>query len=212
MLANTITCSRLLFTFIVIGMFGKHNTLNFLLIGAIAFIFLLDAMDGIVARRRNETSKIGALLDTIADRIIENTFWIYFTSIELIPLWMSITVMARGFIVDNLQRRFGTPKNGWAIAITGSRTSRGLYGCTKMFTFMSLMSTRVFNEFPILEQVSPKLAILTVVICVIRGLPTFIEAYKTIGRRETHAKHVRPVPQNTEELVRKSKISKKAFR
>ncbi len=35
MLANIITLSRLLLTFIVIGMFGKHNVLNFLLIGAI---------------------------------------------------------------------------------------------------------------------------------------------------------------------------------
>lgn len=183
MLANIITFSRLFLTFVVIGMFGKHSMLNFLLIGAIAFIFVLDAVDGIVARRRNETSKIGALLDTIADRVIENTFWIYFTTVRLIPLWLSITVMARGFITDNLQHRFGTPKNGWAIALTGSRISRGLYGGTKMFTFMSLMSTRAFNEFPVLEQVSPKLAILTVVICLVRGLPILVETYKATRKR-----------------------------
>ena len=50
------------------------------LIATIAIIFALDGVDGYIARRRNETSKLGQVLDTVAVRIIENTFWIYFTT------------------------------------------------------------------------------------------------------------------------------------
>lgn len=82
------------------------------LIATIAFIFALAGIDGYIARRRNETSKLGEVLDPVADRIIENTFWIYFTTIGHLPLWIPIAVMARGFITGSLQRFFGYPEKG----------------------------------------------------------------------------------------------------
>lgn len=55
----------------------------------IALIFILDAVDGYVARRSHTTSVFGAVFDIAADRIIENVFWIYFAvnlmSHELFP-------------------------------------------------------------------------------------------------------------------------------
>lgn len=70
---------------------------------AIPIIFGLDAVDGIIARKRNGTSEIGAVLDIVADRVIENTFWIYFTAMGLIPSWMPIVVMTRGILTDRLR-------------------------------------------------------------------------------------------------------------
>ena len=126
MLANLITLTRFLLTLCVIALFGHHRTLDLALIFTIAIIFTLDAVDGIVARRRNETSETGAFLDTIADRIIENTFWIYFTAKGQIPVWMPIVVMARGVITDTLQQTHGYPEKGWTYALTRSRMSRAL--------------------------------------------------------------------------------------
>ena len=110
MVANTITLCRLLLTFVVIVLLGKYRTLDIGLIAAIGGIFALDGIDGYIARKRDEASKFGEVLDTVADRIIENTFWIYFTTIGPLPLWVPITVMARGFITDGLQRFWGYPK------------------------------------------------------------------------------------------------------
>ena len=59
MVANTITLCRLLLTFAVIVLFGRHHTLDIGLIATIAIIFTLDGIDGYIARRRNETSKLG---------------------------------------------------------------------------------------------------------------------------------------------------------
>ena len=172
MVANTITLCRLLLTFAVIVLLGKYRALEIVLVATIVLIFTLDGVDGYIARKRNETSKFGEVLDTVADRIIENTFWIYFTTIGPLPLWMPITVMARGFITDSLQRFGGYPENGWAYALTRSRVSRALSGTTKVLAFTSLASTS-FLENTILEQGSFILAAIAVVFCLIRGLPFF---------------------------------------
>jgi len=172
MLANMLTLFRLFLTFGTIALFGRHPLFDIALIFSIAVIFILDAVDGIVARRRNETSETGALLDTLGDRIIENTFWIYFTVKGLLPLWMPIVVMARGLLTDTLQRLHGDPQNGWTHALSRSRVSRGLYGAVKMIAFMILATVSVFNNNSF-ENVSLILATLAVVFCLIRGLPFF---------------------------------------
>ena len=172
MIANTITLCRLLLTFVVIVLFGRHQTLDIGLIVTIAIIFPLDGIDGYIARRRNETSKLGEVLDTVADRIIENTFWIYFSTTGHLPVWMPIAVMSRGFITDSLQRFFGYPETGWAHALTRSRISRALSGITKMLAFTSLAST-CFLKNPALAQGSLILAAIAVGFCLLRGLPFF---------------------------------------
>ncbi len=170
MVANTITLCRLLLTFVVIFLFGMHHTLNIGLIATIVLIFVLDGIDGYVARRRNETSKLGEVLDTLADRIIENTFWIYFTVQGAIPLWIPIVVMSRGFLSDALQRMQGYPENGWRYALTRSRGSRAVSGLSKLLAFTSLASTLVF-ETPLLLRVSRSLALVALCVCLVRGLP-----------------------------------------
>ncbi|RKU08151.1 hypothetical protein C6503_23505 [Candidatus Poribacteria bacterium] len=182
MVANTITIHRLLFTFVVIALFGRHRTLDIGLIATIVLIFVLDGVDGYIARRQNETSKLGEVLDTVADRIIENTFWIYFTTIGHLPLWMPIAVMARGFITDSLQRFFGYPESGWTHALTRSRTSRALSGITKVLAFTSLASAS-FLEIPALAQGSLILATVAVGFCLLRGLPFFFIPSKNAQRR-----------------------------
>jgi CDP-diacylglycerol--glycerol-3-phosphate 3-phosphatidyltransferase len=178
MVANTITLCRLLLTFLVVTLFGRHRMLDIGLIAAIALIFVLDAVDGYVARKRNETSEIGEVVDTIADRIIENIFWIYWTATGAIPVWMPIAVMTRGFLTNGLQRFLGYPKSGWTRLLTRSRISRVLSGLTKTLAFTSLAAASSF-EHPVLEQGSTILATIAVVYCLVRGLPFFFLIRKT---------------------------------
>lgn len=60
MLANTVTIACAVLTFAVIALFGHHPALSIALIFTIAVIFALDAVDGYIARKRNDTSEIGA--------------------------------------------------------------------------------------------------------------------------------------------------------
>ena len=124
MTANFITIIRLLLSFWVIGSLGRHRTLEGVLCLVIVGIFALDALDGYLARKRNTTSKTGELLDTLADRMIENTFWIYFFATGPLPVWMPIAVMSRGFLTDALQRMHGYPTKGWTHVLARSRVTR----------------------------------------------------------------------------------------
>ena len=178
MIANAITGTRLLLTIGTIALFGIHRKLDVVLVSTILLIFILDALDGYIARQRNETSKLGEILDTLADRIIENAFWIYFTATGQVPLWMPLAVMTRGFITDALQKSFGYPKSGWGHALTRSRISRAFSGTTKMCAFTSLAGATVFHH-PLFVQASLILATIAAGFCLLRGIPFFFIIRKT---------------------------------
>ena len=161
----------------VIGGLGRHRILDGVLCVVIVGIFALDALDGYLARKRNATSKIGELLDTLADRMIENTFWIYFCATGQLPVWMPIAVMARGFLTDALQRMHGYPRKGWTHVLTRSRVSRAISGISKMLAFVSLAGAMVFKGVGVLEQISVVLATVAVGVCLLRGLPFFLLGY-----------------------------------
>ena len=187
MTANHITVIRVLLTFGILSVFGHHHSIDLAVLAILPVIFVLDALDGYLARKRNETSKLGEVLDTLADRVIENSFWIYFTAMGLIPVWMPLLVMARGFLTDALQRMYGYPTDGWTYTLTRSRLSRAVSGISKMLAFTSLAGTKVFTNSH-LETASLVLSSLAVGVCLLRGLPFFFTpAQPQAGKQKTNA-------------------------
>lgn len=199
MLANAITLVRLLLTFLVIALFQRHFYIDVMLLGTIAIIFALDAVDGYVARQRNEISPVGAMLDIVGDRIIENIFWIYFTVHKMIPLWIPIVVLSRGILTDNV-KRFAMPEKEttladnpgtlsmWTRYLTNSRVSRGLYGCAKAVTFLYLGGVMLLKQANVpfgrvhhFELVGVIFSVVTVAICLIRGLPVVVDGWKYLN-------------------------------
>jgi cardiolipin synthase (CMP-forming) len=75
--------------------------------GALLVIFLAglsDALDGFAARRWHQRTKIGTLLDPLADKILLSTAYILLAIRSLgfthvIPLWLTVVVIARDFII-----------------------------------------------------------------------------------------------------------------
>ena len=146
MIANLITLFRLILVFVVISLFGQHLYLDILLVALIGLILFLDAVDGYVARKLNQTSDFGALLDIVGDRIVECIFWVYFAVVGLIPIWIPVIVIARGFFTDGLRSAaFAQGKTAfgentmmssrWTRALTSSRISRSIYGIAKTIAF-----------------------------------------------------------------------------
>ena len=202
MLANAITLLRVLLTFFVIALFQRHFFFDVVLLGTIAVIFALDAVDGYIARKQNQTSDVGAMLDVVGDRIIENSFWFYFAFHQMIPLWMPIVVLSRGILTDNV-KRFATHQkkttlaantgtlSTWTRYFTNSRVSRGIYGCAKAVTFLYLGSVMLLKQanFQVgcihhLERLGVVLSIVTVVMCLIRGLPVVVDGWHSLNRNQ----------------------------
>jgi len=67
------------------------------------FIFLgasaTDALDGFIARLKNQRSSLGAFLDPLADKLLLVTAFLSLTFLELVPKWLTIIIISRDFIV-----------------------------------------------------------------------------------------------------------------
>ena len=195
MTANAITLFRLFLTIIVIAIFGQHHNINIACVVTIFVIFMLDAIDGIVARKRGETSTFGAVFDIAADRIIENVFWIYFAVKGLIPAWMPIAVVTRGILTDGIRSialtdgktPFEMMTIPWTRVLTSSRFSRFLSGFSKALAFLFLATIPILKEthpntsiLEIFESTTIIIATIAVAINLIRGFPVLIDGWKYI--------------------------------
>ena len=78
-MANFISIFRIFVAFLAIYLLFWKTTLGYglaLLLTAIAFA--LDGLDGYIARKFNESSDLGSVLDIMGDRIVEASYWIVF--------------------------------------------------------------------------------------------------------------------------------------
>ncbi|OPY06606.1 MAG: CDP-diacylglycerol--glycerol-3-phosphate 3-phosphatidyltransferase [Syntrophaceae bacterium PtaB.Bin038] len=74
---------------------------------AIAILFILaaltDLLDGYVARRYNIVTRIGKLLDPIADKIIMSAALVLLIPVGRAPAWVVALMVMRDFAVDGLR-------------------------------------------------------------------------------------------------------------
>lgn len=70
-------------------------------------LFLLasftDILDGHIARRRNQVSNLGKLLDPIADKLLVSAALIVLVEKHLAPSWAVVVIIGREFIVTGLR-------------------------------------------------------------------------------------------------------------
>ena len=92
-LPNAITLFRFfLIPFILYFLFHEYFLVSTLLILFAAFT---DLLDGYVARRYNQVTKSGILLDPLADKLLIVVVGVYFISRGLLPLWFILALFYR---------------------------------------------------------------------------------------------------------------------
>jgi CDP-diacylglycerol--glycerol-3-phosphate 3-phosphatidyltransferase len=64
---------------------------------------LTDYLDGFIARRRNQVTKLGVLLDPIADKLLISAAFISLVELGLAPAWMVVIIIGREFAVSGLR-------------------------------------------------------------------------------------------------------------
>ena len=70
LIPNIVTLSRLFITILLFQQYTPREFSPIILIIIIAIIGLSDSLDGIIARKLNQVSKLGTILDPITDRIV----------------------------------------------------------------------------------------------------------------------------------------------
>ena len=97
LLPNLITIGRLFFS---IYLFTQHFISDFsisILVLIIALIGISDSIDGIVARRLNQVSRLGTILDPVCDRIVFLLLLFWLT--DIFPDWFFYGILIRETLV-----------------------------------------------------------------------------------------------------------------
>lgn len=192
-MANLISLFRVLLAIYLLLMLGVeetqlfYRTAIFLTLAVIA----LDGLDGWIARKLHEESKIGSVIDILGDRIVENAYWIVFCANGWVGVWVPLIFMIRSFLTDTLRgiafadgcTAFGEKsivESSIGRFLTASRFSRAVYGVAKVVAFITVIACHIPGS------ITPQALIyikdfsvgITVLFCVLRAIPVIIEGKK----------------------------------
>ena len=103
-MANLITVVRLSVLFGTVTLLYTRQPWAVSCVVVLVYLIIAsDWIDGIVARWRDRDDQFGAVFDIAGDRVVEMTFWIVFTQLGVLPLWIPLTMLTRGFMIDGLR-------------------------------------------------------------------------------------------------------------
>jgi CDP-diacylglycerol--glycerol-3-phosphate 3-phosphatidyltransferase len=217
MTPNQVTATRVGAAFAAVAMFtfagdapAADLAAVFLTVAAIA----LDGVDGYLARRRGLSTALGAQIDILGDRVVENLFFTFFAVSGLVSLWVPVLFFARGAITDflrGLAARHGRSGFGsesmldtwWGRGLVASRFSRAAYAALKCVCFCYLGLLLPLRQLPAaalapwlgesgqhwLLTTGQALAGVTLAFCLVRAVPVIWEGrrYLTAAEKTTTA-------------------------
>ncbi len=103
--ANILTSSRILlsplFVIVFLGCEGLWARVFALFL--VVIMELTDAFDGYFARRRNEVSDFGKILDPLADSLSRLTIFISFLVAGIAPIWMVLVFLYRDSAISTIR-------------------------------------------------------------------------------------------------------------
>jgi CDP-diacylglycerol---glycerol-3-phosphate 3-phosphatidyltransferase len=202
---NKVTLLRVAVGFAAVCLFGRGAWANLAAVGLTVAAIVLDALDGHIARKKKMATPMGAQLDILGDRMIENVYFTYFAVVGMVSLWLPVLFFARGAATDflrGLAMKVGHSGWGanamlqtwWGRALVASPWSRGLYAAMKCLCFCYLGLELALTRGPVALLGQPAadmrvmiragahaLTWMTAGFCLVRGLPVLVEGWNYIA-------------------------------
>lgn len=202
---NRVTALRVAVGFAAVSLFGRGPWANLAAVGLTVATIALDALDGHIARRKNLATPLGAQIDILGDRMIENVYFTYFAVVGMVSLWLPVFFFARGAATDFLRglalragySGWGTNamlQTWWGRALVASRWSRGLYAAMKCLCFcylglesaltrgpVALLGGTTSDLHAIVRAGAHVLTLGTAAFCFLRAVPVLVEGWKFVA-------------------------------
>ena len=112
-LPNQLTMGRLFLTALFVAVMSipdqllkSFHLLDYRITIAILFFLiasLTDFLDGYIARKLKLVTDFGKLMDPLVDKILTSAVFIILTQENMIPAWITITIISREFLVTGLR-------------------------------------------------------------------------------------------------------------
>lgn len=89
--------------------YGVQVQLNYIIAGVIFIIAsLTDFLDGYLARKNNQVTDLGKMLDAIADKVLVNPVLIILSANGFIPVIVPVIYITRDIVVDAIKMQAAT--------------------------------------------------------------------------------------------------------
>ena len=130
----------------------------------LALIFFLlaaftDFVDGYIARRRGQVTKLGILLDPIADKLLISSAFISLVELRLAPAWAVVIIVGREIAVTGIRA---------IAASSGMVISASSHGKRKMFAEVISISLLILSlKYPYLKPPGELFLYITVLFAII---------------------------------------------
>ena len=192
--ANIVSISRVFIAFIAIGLLFIETKSAYLWSTALTIIaFAMDGVDGYIARKYNQSSELGSVLDIMGDRIVEASYWIAFAVMGWLNILFPIICVTRAFTTDSIRSvalskgmtAFGDKSmqsTAWGKFICSSKFMRISYAVAKVLAFILLIFVNTPDCEICTKFYMPEIAIIlawaAIIFCVVRAIPVVAESGK----------------------------------
>ncbi|MGC9347018.1 MAG: CDP-alcohol phosphatidyltransferase family protein [Anaerolineae bacterium] len=204
MFANLMTLLRVLVLGVaVVFLYQEAPILHYISAGLVLFAIFTDFLDGLIARRLDQTTLLGSVLDIAADRSVEFVMWVVFAHLGLISVVVPLIVLVRGVFVDALRsmapaqglKPFDLMRSDLGRFLVKSPWLRTPYALVKAAAFFFLavergLSTAGHSLASTASIVAQILTWIAVGFCLVRGVPVLIEGSRTLAEQDREGESV----------------------
>jgi len=192
-LPNSLTVLRIFFVpLLVVLLLTTQPNMDLWAVAVFLAAATTDLLDGYLARRREQISRLGILLDPIADKLLTSAAFISLVELRLVPAWVVVIIVGREFAVSGLR----------AIASSeGFLLQASDLGKAKMVLQVAAITAIVLERrFPIMTLPAPVLLWLVVVSALVSAALYFWNFSKKLdGALKESVRHRMVVLQGAEQ-------------
>jgi CDP-diacylglycerol--glycerol-3-phosphate 3-phosphatidyltransferase len=174
-LPNLLSLVRILLVpLIVVVLLTEVEDKEFIGLGLFLAAAATDFLDGYIARRRQQVTRLGQLLDPAADKILTSAAFISLVELGLAPAWMVVIVVAREFAVSAL-RSVAALQN---LAISASASAK-LKTVLQITAIALAIVSEKLGEF---QKLAPTMMWAAVLVTLYSGVEYFVKYGRMVVR------------------------------
>lgn len=186
---NKLTISRMIITPIFLAVFLWEGLPHRFLFAAAVFALgaITDALDGNLARKNNQITVFGKLLDPVADKMLTTAALLAFMKLGYCSIWIVMIVLTREFAVTSVRlvasaQGVVIPANIWGKLKTASQmtfTILIMLLAEAQYVITDVLHSNILSGLPSylsLQNISNALLWITAALAVVSGVIYFVKS------------------------------------
>ncbi len=135
---NKLTLLRVIMIPVFMIVYMYWNVYPIISAAIFALAFVTDMLDGYLARKNNQVSNFGKIMDPLADKVLVAAAMVLLTATGVINAWVTVLVLAREFAVSGIRI---------AAAAEGNVVAASIWGKVKtIWQFIAITLALIINQ------------------------------------------------------------------